>query len=518
MAARMDAMQDQMLIMQQELATLRRRAAQKAEVANQDRRPRAQANRQEQTPTTRSSKQSLAQPGSSGRAPTTRSEHTPVILANDLACASGSYALGQVCFTPGGFVELAGIFRNRNLVSDVATNFSAIPFRNSLLSRENEFRFTSRQSRLSGLFAAKIDPSLRVAGYLELDFLGVGVASNSRESNSYVPRIRQVFAQVDDSDTGWHVLAGQAWSLITTNTAGITPLKEQVPRTIDAQYVPGFNWTRNPQIRVVKDLTPGVWAGLSLESPQSVLPGSPFTAPNGVTVNYNNPGNSGGLLNSSTTYSNNSAPDIAAKLAFEPGFGHLEMKGLARFFNDRTIGRSNTETGYGIGAAATLPLFDERLDFQVSGLAGTGIGRYGSVQLPDFALRADGSIAPIPMFQLLTGIVGHVQPGTDVYVYAGWERAFSAGAPSTAGYGSPTLVVSGCNIEGAAGATCMAETRDIRHITGGFWHDLYKGAYGRLATGAQLSYTERNAFQGTFGIAPSTHAIVGLASLRYYPF
>jgi hypothetical protein len=77
-----------------------------------------------------------------------------------------------------------------------------------------------------------------------------------------------------------------------------------------------------------------------------------------------------------------------------------------------------------------------------------------------------------------------IQPGTDVYIYAGWEHASRAGAFSTAGYGSPTLTVTGCNVEGAAATTCQAETRDIRQITGGFWHDLYKGSFGRLAAGA----------------------------------
>ena len=116
---------------------------------------------------------------------------------------------------------------------------------------------------------------------------------------SHDPRIRQIFTTVDALDSGWHVLAGQAWSLITTDLSGITPLKEQIPLTIDAQYVPGFNWTRNPQVRVVKDIAPGLWAGLSAESPQSVLPPSPFAAPS--LVNVSNTGDAAGLLNNATT-------------------------------------------------------------------------------------------------------------------------------------------------------------------------------------------------------------------------
>jgi hypothetical protein len=286
------------------------------------------------------------------------------------------------------------------------------------------------------------------------------------------------------------------------------------------QYVPGFNWTRNPQLRVVKDVAPGLWVGLSAESPQSVLPPSPFAAPG--NINLSNAGDPVGQLNTTTTYSNNSVPDIIGKVALEPGFGHFELKGLVRFFDDRLSatnlnavtrlpGRTDTALGYGIGGAATLPVIDK-------GLVGQGIGRYGSAQLPDFALKADGSIAPIPAFQLLAGAVAHVQPGTDVFVYAGWEHASRAGALNATGYGSPTLVVTGCDVEGAASGTCQAETRDIRQITGGFWHDLYKGSFGRLVAGAQVSYTERDAFRGTYGIAPSNHLVTGLTSLRYYPF
>jgi|GEM_PF-642158 len=529
MAARMDAMQRQMLAMQQELAALRRQSgAQKAAIVGEARERRVLSREQARLAARTEHQQRVAQVGGPGGARPAVSAHMPVILANDLACNAGSYALGPaLCFTPGGFVELAGIARHPNLVSDVGTDFGGIPFRNDPRSRENEFRFSARQSRLSGLFTAKVEPTLQVSGYYEIDFLGAATNANSRESNSYNPRIRQIFATVDALDTGWHVLAGQAWSLLTTDLSGITPLKEQIPLTIDVQYVPGFNWTRNPQLRVVKDVAPGLWVGLSAESPQSVLPPSPFAAPG--LVNLSNAGDAVGQLNTSTTYSNNSAPDLIGKVALEPGFGHFELKGLVRFFDDRLSptsltattrlpGHSDTALGYGIGGAATLPVIDKRLDLQVSGLVGQGIGRYGSAQLPDFALKADGSIAPIPVFQLLAGAVAHVQPGTDVYVYAGWEHASRAGALNATGYGSPTLVVTGCDVEGAASGTCQAESRDIRQITGGFWHDLYKGSYGRLVAGAQVSYTERDAFRGAFGIAPSTHLVTGLTSLRYYPF
>jgi hypothetical protein len=45
-----------------------------------------------------------------------------------------------------------------------------------------------------------VELGLQAAGFeAARDFLGSGTASNSRESNSYVPRLRQAFATVDGS-------------------------------------------------------------------------------------------------------------------------------------------------------------------------------------------------------------------------------------------------------------------------------------------------------------------------------
>ena len=117
----------------------------------------------------------------------------------------------------------------------------------------DEFRLSARQSRASLLAKGDVDPVTHLAGYIEVDFLGAAQTANSNESNSYKPRIRHVYATFDQDDWGAHVLAGQTWSLITMNTKGIIPRQEDIPLTIDAQYVPGFIWARQPQLRFVKD-------------------------------------------------------------------------------------------------------------------------------------------------------------------------------------------------------------------------------------------------------------------------
>jgi len=174
-----------------------------------------------------------------------------------------------------------------------------------------------------------------------MDFLAAGVTSNSRESFSYTPRSRQLYATLDEDDWGFHLLGGQAWSLLTTNTEGIIPRKEQIPLTIDAQYVVGFNWLRVPQFRVVENFGSDIWVGVSAESPQIVT--SPITAPS-TGVNYTNPGNAAGLLNNQTSYSNDYVPDFVAKLAVDPGWGHYEAKALMRTFTLRAGGAIRTRS------------------------------------------------------------------------------------------------------------------------------------------------------------------------------
>lgn len=430
--------------------------------------------------------------------------------------SKGGIQLGGVNVKLGGFIEAAGIYRTRNEVADVGSDYNGgIPFNSSSLAHQNETRFSARQSRLSLLATGDVSPDTHLAAYYEMDFLASGTTSNSRESNSYTPRSRHIYATLDKDDWGLHVLAGQAWSLLTTNTNGIIPRKEQIPLTIDAQYVEGFNWLRVPQFRIVEDFGGGLWAGISAESPQAVTSGG-VAVPTGD--NDNNPPSGGGLLNSATTYTNDYIPDIDGKIALEPGWGHYELKGLVREFTARTAGANRTTTGYGFGGAATMPIVPSFVELQLSGLYGYGIGRYGSGQLTDIAFKSDSkNLVAIPEAQGLVGLISHPWTGNDLYIYGGWEHADRAGASSTSGYGWSGLDVSGCAIEGSSNK-CQAETRDLRQITAGFWQDVYKGSFGRFTVGLQGGEIWRDAFSGTGGKTPRTNIGILMTSVRYYPF
>src|SRR5579872_3373395 len=391
---------------------------------------------------------------------------------------NGLIQWGGVNLQLGGFTEAAGIFRSRNEVADVGSDFNNIPFPNNQRNHETELRFSARQSRISGLIYGDIDKETRVSAYLEADFLGASDVSNARESNSFLPRIRHFYTTVDENGWGFHFLAGQEWSLITTNTSGIMPRSEQIPLTIDAQYVPGFNWTRNPQARFVENFNDVLWVGLSVESPQALVggnnPNGALFAANQANPNANNPGDPTGLLSANQNFTTDTYPDVVAKIALDPGFGHYELKGIARFFTDRFNTTNNTTVGGGGGAAATIPIVPKVLELQLSGLAGYGIGRYGSAQINDVSFNPNGSLVATPEIEVLLGLIATPFNGTQLYAYAGQEHVTSTAQPVGkglfSGFGSNFDSNAGCNINLSA-ATCTSTAREIDQVTAGFWQD-----------------------------------------------
>ncbi len=433
--------------------------------------------------------------------------------------AGASVHLGGVKITPGGFIEAAEIYRSRNETTDIGSSFGGIPLPNTSNYRTSEFRSSAHQSRLSLLAQGDYDNNLKLAAYYESDFISAAPTANSNESNSYNLRLRLAYATADYRPTGTHLLFGQGWSLLALNAKGITPHTEIQPAGIDAQYVVGYSWARQMQIRVVQDITPWAHIGFSVEEPQAVYAG---TDPSGTIVN--NPGTP--QLNPLTTYSTDVAPDLIAKFAMDPGWGHYEVFGLARWFHDQTglttgttgKGGNNTVTAGGVGGSAILPLVPNMVDFQISAMYGDGIGRYGSGGLADATVNAAGQPNPVREIQALAGLVAHPTAQLDLYAYAGIEQAartaVSVVGANDYGYGNGALNNAGC---WAIGGTCQAQTSSLRELTGGGWYKFYKGRYGMAEFGVQDEFITRNTF-GARGGAPNTNMNVVMTSFRYYPF
>jgi len=463
-----------------------------------------------------------------------------------------------VSITPGGYLALDSLTRSRFIGTDITTPFGNIPYDNVPSSHSSEFRFSGRPSRFSLLVQGDVDPYTHLAGYGEADFEGDAQTGNSNESNSYNPRLRHAYLTADQDIYGVHLLAGQTWSLATMNTKGILPRQEDIPLTIDIQYVAGFVWTRQPQLRIVKDFDKNLWFALSLENPTTTTGGTAPTLPDGgaiVTgVNANVPAPTfpqtgvvgSSLFNNVNAINFTTMPDIIGKVAWEPTIFdrtiHMEAFGIFRQFSDRTIypigtaafpygtpfqNQNTYATGDGVGGSILLPVLPKVVDLQFSGLTGRGIGRYGSSQLPDVTFNSNGSLAPLTQTMLLAGAVWHAFPELDIYAYAGEEYQnahwnFNFASPFAAnGYGNPDFVNIGCNTEfygtGTGLTACAGNTQLVREGTIGFWDNIYKGPFGRLAGGLQYAYVQKYSFNGIGGVAKANENEF-FTSLRYYPF
>jgi len=442
-----------------------------------------------------------------------------------------------ITITPGGFIAAESLYRSHQEGADIGSSFSGLPLPNVTTAHSSESRFTARQSRLSLLAKGDVSSTLHLTGYYEMDFLGAAQTANSNESNSYTPRVRQLFTTVDwDQSFGkLSVTSGQTWSLLTLNSKGIEPRGEQVPLTIEAQYVVGFNWARQPGVRATVSLKDGLSFAVSAENPQTTFYNSgKFST--GVVVPVT--GVAGGSeFNSANTLSLNRYPDGIAKAAYDHDFDghhvHVEASGVIRdLYAQQTVTAGNATTsdhatGGGVGGGAILGIIPKVLDLQVSGLTGRGIGRYGSGQLPDASFGVNGQIHPIQEWELMFGGVAHVGTVLDVYAYAGEEREsaqnYTVGSTFN-GIGNPHYDNTGCEIYGNT-ANCVGNTHYLEQVTAGFWHKPYQGKFGRIQWGVEYSYTERHAFAG-YGVTPITggdprpvaRENIVMTSVRYYPF
>jgi hypothetical protein len=436
-------------------------------------------------------------------------------------------AFRGLSITPGGLLESTVLLRTRNENADLATSYSAIPLNGSSNANLSEFRGTARHSALTLLIQGSAG-STKLRGYVETDFLGAAPTANYVQSSSWTPRLRQIWTQLEWS-SGWSIAAGQMWSLLTTNRRGIANLEELRPGGLDGNFVVGFTWTRERAVRVTRQFNNRVWLGVAVEDPESTY-SALFVPPNVMGLNTSQNAATGVnllpfLANYSNGHSTTLAPDLVAKIAYEPGWGHFEFKSVGRLFRDRiaetatSSGRTNVTKGYGIGFAALMPLANSRLELSLEGLAGHGIGRYGAGGFPDVTLDpTTGEMRPLRQARMMAGLVYHHTNRFDLYAYAGDEytgrRAFLSPTGTAAGYGSPLVSFAGCTNEVALN-TCRGDNRNIYEGTIGYWYQLYGGDFGSIKYGNQVVYLHRDLWSG-IGNAPQGRDFVIYSTLRFY--
>jgi len=510
-------------------------------------------------------------------APSTNPMESPVI----------SIHFKGITITPAGFVEAAFVRRSRALGADLPTPFNSLTMPGAAQSNLSEFFGSARQSRPTIYIDGRLK-NVEFSSYVSGDFLSSGDTSTATQTNSYTFRLRQAWGQAK-FDNGFSILGGQMWSLVTENKAGIAPsddlgkTNDARPMTIDPGYNVGFSFARQYGLRVAKAFGNKVAIAAAIENSQATLTSHGNTnnfllGEAGATNSYNDAvtgcstasytptGATAPVYYTTCTptgsYSFNPSPDVVAKVAFDPGFGHYEVFGLYDRFRDRVypcgnfalgttgpcpsgtgtgpsaVGAYNSaKNGGGIGVNARWNFYQKHIVFGVHGLGGSGIGRYGAAQLSDLAIHANGTPDLIKNYQGLTSLEWHGKK-LDVYLYTGAEydsrtSDFNAVTKASVGYGSPNFANSGCYTETVpstavtagfnpgALSKCTADTRALIEGTAGFWYRFYSGPRGKFQFGTQYSYVTRQTWSGitpTSAPSGSPEGLDGMVftSLRYY--
>jgi hypothetical protein len=510
-------------------------------------------------------------------------ETTPQTPTNPLESPILSIRFKGITITPGGFVEAAFVRRSRALGADLPTPFNSLTMPGASQSQLSEFFGSARQSRPTVYVDGRLG-NVELSSYISGDFLSAAATSSATQTNSYSFRLRQAWGQAK-FDNGWSFLGGQMWSLLTENKASIAPsddlgkTNDARPMTIDPGYNVGFTFARQYGIRLTKDFGHKVAVAVAVENSQATLTSHGNTnnfllGEAGATNSYND-AITGCATSSYTptgatapvyyvtctpaaTYSFNPSPDIVAKVAFDPGFGHYEVFGMFDRFRDRAfpcanfaIGKTGpcpidaavtgpsafgaynaSKNGGGVGANARWNFFDKHVVFGLHGFGGSGVGRYGAGQLSDLSIQANGTVDLIKNLQGLASLEWHGKK-LDVYLYAGSEydsrtSDYDAGTKEYVGYGSPLFVNSGCGTETTPSTAvtagfnpgslskCTGDTRALIEGTAGFWYRFYSGPRGQFRFGTQYSYVTRQTWSGVGGLGPEGLDNMVYTSFRYY--
>jgi hypothetical protein len=456
-----------------------------------------------------------------------------------------------ISLTPGGFTAGETIWRSKATGGDIPTAFNALPYESADAYSLSEFYGSARQSRISLLAEGKTKwGTLR--GYYEADWLGTGITSNNNQSNSYVLRQRVIWGQAE-TNSHFAVTGGQLWSLATEDKKGISNLSSDIltPQTIDPNYVTGFVWTRQFGVRMTQTFNHAAF-GFAVENPQllytaSLAGNEPYAVlgsaganggnynaaistctPSTSVVNYTNQVQTDSAGNTVdvavpvyktvngcadiTTISFNGAPDILAKAAFDPGWGHYEIFAIGGFahetvypgettnsnlyggFKDIATGvavaPALTTAGYysnslkvgGLGGSLRVPIVPNILTFGVKGLFGPGVGRYGDSTLADVTANAAGDLRPIHNASGLFTLEATPTPRLNVYLNYGGDYAGRADygvAGTTTSLGAPSAQF--CPTT-AGTFTCTSSPTAANIAAGGTWGGHW-GAPGNSAVG-----------------------------------
>jgi hypothetical protein len=438
-----------------------------------------------------------------------------------------SIKIGGAEFTPGGFVDLTGIFRSRDVGSGLGTNFTILPYSNSLpLGQLSEFRFTGQGSRLSLKVQAKPTKSLNVTGYIESDFNGFEPANSNISTKSDTFRLRLAFLQLKSGK--WELVTGQTWSFLTPTREGLSPFPENIftGLRLDTSYLAGLIYDRQPGIRVVYHAADWWSFGVALENPQQFVPSSVVFPIDGATNFFSTQFDNGSSSTSAASSAVNPTvpnlhPDIIAKTAFDWRLGgklfHVDAGGIARSFkvynNLVTPASTNTITGGGGGVNANFEVL-KNFHLIANSFYGDGVGRYIGGLGPDVIVKADGTLSAVHSGSGVAGFEWQTTPKFLVDSYYSGAYFFRNYDWTTKALGTPcgTLYCVGFGFPGSANTN----NRDYQEGTIGFIPTIWSSPnYGKLQVISQFSYVVRTPWFVTPGSPKNAHAFITYVNLRY---
>jgi hypothetical protein len=484
-----------------------------------------------------------------------------------------------ITLTPGGYAAGETIFRTKATGGDIPTAFNALPYESADAYSLSEFYGSARQSRVTLMAEGKTSWG-KLRGYYEADWLGTGITSNNNQSNSYVLRQRVVWGQAE-TNNHWAFTGGQLWSLATEDKKGISNLSGDImtPQTIDPNYVAGFVWTRQYGFRVTKTFNNAAF-GLAFENPQllytaSLAGNEPYAVlgsaganggnynaaistctPATSIVNYTNQkeiDSAGNTIDVAVpvyktlngcadiaTISFNNAPDVLAKVALDPGWGHYEVFGIMGFAHETVYpgettnsnlygGNKEITTGVnvapalttagfvnnaiilgGIGGSLRVPVIPNVLTVGGKALYGPGMGRYGDSTLADVTANQFGELEPIHNLSGLLTVEANPTPRLAIYLNYGGDyagRVDYANASSTS-LGAPSAEF--CPTTTGA-FPCSTAPTAAQVLAGGTW-----GGHWGAPSAAAVGYGSR-VLSNSACLTPANPGYNGGGSTGYIP-
>jgi hypothetical protein len=442
-----------------------------------------------------------------------------------------SLKIGGAQFTPGGFVDLTGIFRSRDVGSGLGTNFTTIPYQNTLpLGQLSEFRFTAQGSRFSLKVDAQPSESTGVTGYVESDFNGFEPANSNISTKSDTFRLRLAFLQVRHGK--WELVTGQTWSFLTPTRQGLSPYPETVftALRLDTSYLAGLVYSRQPGLRVVYHATDHWALGVAVENPQQFVPSSVVFPTDGAPDFFQQQFDNGSSSTSATSFAINPTvpnlhPDIEARTSFDwrtagGRLFHIDAGGVARTFkvynNLVTPAATNATTG---GGGEFNANFEVLKNFHVieNAFYGDGVGRYIGGLGPDVVVRPNGTLSGVHAGAAIGGFEWQATTNFLVDGYASgayfWRNfdVTTKALGTLCGSGS-TVYCTGFGFVGSANTN----NRNYQEATLGFIPTIWSSPnYGKLQVISQFSYVVRVPWYVVPGQPKNAHIFMSYLNLRY---